>query len=387
MTPEDLLAEELGRPRHSAIESEIGFHQGKVIAFNLDTGANTIRVKDVDFFDLPVMNVTDSAGLLPGMVVGILRIRSTYFVLGRIANPGSAQFGDITVRAESGSRLNLSDGQISFLRGSQLPNQSQGVITAQGSGGRVWLELTPPYTRGSSGENKIFLEGSNDELTNGLLTLVTGGQGSFNIGGNGYITTGNDLTLDALGTLTINGNGVVTILSDTTLDLRSVINDVRITHTTASLQPLARISDGNNRVYRDTSIRAAKLDIEDLEIEAEDILKLRPRVWRDKAEAEENPDVVRRGAGFVAEEVDEIPGMEPFLYRDPKGNLTALAYDKFPAALIVVDQYQQRQIEELRSMVKELAAQVSALKGGSDAVRDSRGHIGHGAQAVSGPGN
>lgn len=343
-SPEDGLAEQLAAPP-DPVEAEVGFHQGKVIAFNLDTGENTIRIKGVDFADLPVMNVTDSAGLVPGMIVGVLRIRSTYFVIGRIANPGSAQFGDITVRSANGGEVSMSAGDVTVKRGS-IPNETVGRLFASGADERTWVEVRPPFTQGVSSENRLIVEGSTPQTPNGQMYLITGGQMSLDSGGSMF----------ASGSFVqIGSDSSASILASTHIQLDSTTDDVRISATGASNQPACMISNAG-RIYQSSSVRASKVDIEDLDgLAAEDVLKLRPRTWRDRGEVERNPDkAAPRAVGFVAEEIEEIPGMEPFLFRDDNGELISLAYDRFPAALLVVIQDQQRKISDLTKRLEAL---------------------------------
>lgn len=70
----------------------IGFHQGVVVAWNDQTGENTIRVAGSDVNDLAMLNITEALVLRPGHVVGLLRFLNTYFILGRIVVPATDQF-------------------------------------------------------------------------------------------------------------------------------------------------------------------------------------------------------------------------------------------------------------------------------------------------------
>lgn len=338
--PEDELVGALTMP-HSGIEDEIGFHQGKVIAFNLDTGENTIRIKDTDFFDLPVMNVTDSAGLVPGMVVGVLRIRSTYFVIGRIANPGSAQFGDLTVRSSDGSSITFEFGRISIAHGATVwPGRVLASVdfTEEGEKLPTIIVIAPtdsPFASGAS----LYMRGEAVGGALGFANLQSSGEVQVNAGTDIQLTAGTSVRLQG-------GVGTQLITAPTTT-------------ATANMQ----LNGLGSYIRYITSARRFKLDIADFDPDPFDVLKLRPRTWRDKSEVEENPDTEHRIAGFVAEEVAEIPGLEPLVVRDAEGEPEALAYDRFPAALLSVLRQQQQQIDEL-------TAQLAALKADHDGMRE-----------------
>lgn len=62
---------------------ELGFRQGTVVSWDPDTGENTIRVGGSDLADLPVLSAS-AITLAPGDVVGILRYRSSWMILGSV---------------------------------------------------------------------------------------------------------------------------------------------------------------------------------------------------------------------------------------------------------------------------------------------------------------
>src|SRR5699024_8347073 len=66
----------------------VGWHQGQIIHWDNHTGENAIRVLGTTIYNLPLLSVTDSIMLTEGDTVGILRFKSTYFLLGRIIPPG-----------------------------------------------------------------------------------------------------------------------------------------------------------------------------------------------------------------------------------------------------------------------------------------------------------
>lgn len=62
---------------------EIGFRQGTVVAWDSTSGANTINVGGTDLTNLPVL-AASAITLAPGDVVGVLRTRSSWMILGAI---------------------------------------------------------------------------------------------------------------------------------------------------------------------------------------------------------------------------------------------------------------------------------------------------------------
>lgn len=122
---------------------------------------------------------------------------------------------------------------------------------------------------------------------------------------------------------------------------------------------------------RSTSLRAAKLDIQDApEDWAEKVLLLKPRTWIDKANVERYTAYLERELqgeevdwsdvdvqqidvripGFIAEEVEEA-GLGVFNMYDADGELNGVAYDRIAAGLLKVVLNQQKQIDELKALV------------------------------------
>lgn len=98
-------------------------------------------------------------------------------------------------------------------------------------------------------------------------------------------------------------------------------------------------------IQRSTSSLKYKRDVEDYTAGLAQVLQLRPVTYKGK-----NPDDGDTVfAGLIAEEVDAIPGMQPFVVYAPDGTPDALAYGNMVAVLI--------------NAVKELAARVAALEG------------------------
>lgn len=70
--------------RNGSSDSEISFHQGKILSWSGSGGTNTIEVAGTPLQNLPVLTSAGLISLREGDVVGVLRYKTSYFVLGRI---------------------------------------------------------------------------------------------------------------------------------------------------------------------------------------------------------------------------------------------------------------------------------------------------------------
>lgn len=123
-----------------------------------------------------------------------------------------------------------------------------------------------------------------------------------------------------------------------------------------------------------TSLRDTKIDIQDLNVPALDsVMSLRPRTWIDKASYENLADALTkeesgeevdwdsfevysdRVPGFVAEEVEEVPGLETFLSKNEAGELTGIQYDRITALLTSA-------LQEMKAIVDAQAERIAALE-------------------------
>lgn len=66
---------------------DVGFRQGTVVTWASD-GTNAVDVGGTRLVNLPALNIGDYVVLQPGDVVGLLRFKTTFFILGRIQLPG-----------------------------------------------------------------------------------------------------------------------------------------------------------------------------------------------------------------------------------------------------------------------------------------------------------
>jgi hypothetical protein len=76
----------------------LGFHSGTVLSWDPNTGHNTVQVAGAVLTDVPVLNTGETIALQAGHVVALLRSGSSYFILGRVAIPGSSQFAGSSIQ-------------------------------------------------------------------------------------------------------------------------------------------------------------------------------------------------------------------------------------------------------------------------------------------------
>src|SRR5690625_5294913 len=133
------------------------------------------------------------------------------------------------------------------------------------------------------------------------------------------------------------------------------------THTSAAN---VFMSSGTGELYRSTSARAAKVDIE-TPTEPERILAIEPRTWYDRGDVEEyaehlhqiekygesdvrveDVEPLRRIGGLVAEEVLDA-GLDTYVQYDESGAPDGVAYDRLWTLLIPL-------VRDLRDRVEML---------------------------------
>lgn len=121
---------------------DMGFRQGKVISWDAESGKNVVDVGGTRVEDIPLLNRAEALAMMAGDVVGVLRVKSQYFILGKIA----VDPGEIVVRDTDGniqtliSRTPAGGGQITMYHPNgekhasigQLYNVSSNEVVGQG---------------------------------------------------------------------------------------------------------------------------------------------------------------------------------------------------------------------------------------------------------------
>jgi hypothetical protein len=123
-------------------------------------------------------------------------------------------------------------------------------------------------------------------------------------------------------------------------------------------------SSTDAQVYLVSSMGFNKLDQADIDLaDAEAVLDLAPKTWRDRAEVATDPDTPHRVPGFVAEEVraaSEKHGgaLDPLITEGPDTQGTSylgINYDRIPAYLIPL-------IRDLREKVVDLTDRLAVAE-------------------------
>lgn len=83
--------------------ADLGFHQGTITAWDAQTGENTVQVAGSELQDLPMLSIGDTVDLAAGDTVGLLRVKSTMFIVGRIVLPGAGVLATSAIFPETGT--------------------------------------------------------------------------------------------------------------------------------------------------------------------------------------------------------------------------------------------------------------------------------------------
>lgn len=278
--------------------------------------------------------------------------------------------GEIIAHSETGDGFaRLRNGELSLTRTAvETPGR---VWAAVGDTGRTTLFLAPPRTVGTTNPTRLSLEGPSVGNAGGAW-IYSNAHIQLDATTNARMDAGNAIVIDSGAGTFIDAGSQATITSGTQTVVNSGSNillntgsgnHVFVDHTTTGNAANCFIAT-NGAIQRSTSSRRYKRDIEDLTVDPDVVLELRPRTWRDRLEVENDPDTETRHVGFIAEELDEL-GLDQFVIYDDDGP-EAIAYDRLTAALIPTLRAQRdrlddqaREIAELRETVATLAARVA----------------------------
>ncbi|TDD98892.1 hypothetical protein [Jiangella asiatica] len=120
----------------SAGEGDIGFRSGIVTQWETDTGHNAIVIAGTSITGVPFLMRTEALAIQVGDVVGVLRVKSQYFVLGRI----STDPGEIVVRDGAGRatvrirRTSAGGGEIVTYHPNGVPHMIAGQLIIEDTG-------------------------------------------------------------------------------------------------------------------------------------------------------------------------------------------------------------------------------------------------------------
>lgn len=144
-------------------------------------------------------------------------------------------------------------------------------------------------------------------------------------------------------------------ISDDLISLTGGPNGVCITHSTTGASANCFIDPSDGRIWRSTSSRRYKQDIEDVDVDAAAVLNMQGRTWRDKGEVANDADTERRYVGFIAEELHDL-GLGQFVVYDAEDKPEAIAYDRLSVALLAVVKDVNTRLTELEASVNEAPA-------------------------------
>lgn len=239
----------------------------------------------------------------------------------RIKDGGSLDLeGGGRIRVWDGGSVDVVGGDIRLWDGSGMS-----IVGALGQyeGGTAFVMQTPQYAYFRAAERvngTTYIEMRSDELD--LSSRVSG----INIFGAG---------------------GVVIRSSGNQLQLGLDASDVFIGHGTTSLAANARL-EPTGHLSRSTSSRKYKDQIRDAEVDPSAVLQIQGRTWRDRAQAEEDPDTEARHIGFIAEELHDL-GLTQFVEYDAEGLPDAIQYDRLTVALLAVAKSQDARLAALET--------------------------------------
>jgi hypothetical protein len=70
--------------------TDLPFRQGVILSFDQSTGSNTVNVGGAILTDVPLLNIGDTINLVAGNIVVLMKMKSSWAILGRVITPGSA---------------------------------------------------------------------------------------------------------------------------------------------------------------------------------------------------------------------------------------------------------------------------------------------------------
>lgn len=251
--------------------------------------------------------------------------------------------------------------------GGTISIESPGQLITKYASGRTCTWLGPIYqgnetTRVHTGDG-ISVVAEQPLEWGGMRSIFTAKQSA--VDGTQTVTLGQGTSypLDAVRAFTKEltliagsdaGVGTVTIRADQSIILSTPES---VTGQSANI----RMDPTTKHILMISSAASAKLDIEDLDVDLDAVLAIRPRTWRDRCEVERDPSTTTRYVGFVADELHEL-GLTQFVEYDESGAPASVAYDRMAAALLPVVQDQAARITVLEERLAALADRLTTLE-------------------------
>lgn len=190
--------------------NDIGFHQGRVIAWDQATSKNMISMAGAVLTDVPVLNGTEPLLLKEGDIVGMLRFKTSYFVLGRIIVPGqSSLLGTLPGLQQGAGQTEkafdlTTDPRNVAAKAIMVPewaNQALVMCTVNASvrntsEGHRFVYLAATVSGGYGGEMYISLESGQFGHVSAATQYLMGAE-SYDVGRDGPVPLGRQITVAA----------------------------------------------------------------------------------------------------------------------------------------------------------------------------------------------
>lgn len=282
-----------------------------------------------------VVNGTLPGGKIQANTITSNEINTNYVYAGQI-NAGQINAGYIQgltfATGSSGTRVEATASNITFYGPS-------------GAGGSISGNYLNGNAVNISSNGYLVLNGNNIangglSITGGSLTANDGNISSVNTISGGTVT-GTTGTFTTISNVSTPGSVVRTVLSADGLGL-----------TGASLT-------SSGALVRTSSSARYKQDIENLDLPYEAILDLQPKTFRRKDEVEEQGDVAKVYAGFIAEDIaDSELDIFAFYKVEEDGSKTpeGVHYPELTAALLLALKHQDQLIKDLTARIEALEA-------------------------------
>lgn len=156
--------------------SDVGFRQGVVTAWDAAAGTNAVEIGGVTVRNLPVLNLGDFTILQPGDVVGLLRFTQTYFILGRVIPPSAPDVNRATTDYDSGY-----DGTTGWALSTSMATKATVTFTPPSWAGEASLFVGIMAQAVNSTPNLDFMQIQpfvNGDNLPGITSVASGNNGS-----------------------------------------------------------------------------------------------------------------------------------------------------------------------------------------------------------------
>lgn len=189
---------------------EVGFHQGRVMAWNQNTSKNTISMAGAVLSDVPILNGTEPLILKEGDIVGMLRFKTSYFILGRIMVPGQTEVGSLpglqqgVGASERSFPLSVDDSNVAqaVIQVPEWANQALVMCTANATihnpdANHRFVYLAATVSGGFGGEMYASINPGDYQNISAATQYLMGAE-SYDVGLDGPIPLGSQITVAAM---------------------------------------------------------------------------------------------------------------------------------------------------------------------------------------------